>query len=280
MVLLFGGHAGSDVGRHGECPDLIAYTSQPYATGEGIRRRCGLLQRMESAGRVPEPLRTRILNELSNRFAAELDFTGTVAVPGRAIDYMLENMPETAALVSAYSGKEYTATQVDGPGGPERFLVSNETNFAANFTYLFSRESAGISEHMFFESGHATVLFWRVWGHAFVHYELLKTDGETSSYDIEVRVFTQSRVLRAILDSRLFGHFARRMFEGILKDIESAVHQLAGDSTPGDRLPSHFVTGLMSRLASETGVSTKSPSPISKAASRQGKLEFVGATPR
>lgn len=233
----------------GDCPGLERYMSQPYATDKGQQRRCELLREIESRGRVPSPpLRELLLEELSNRFAIELDFKGDVALPGRVVDYLLGNMPETAALVSAYSDKEYRATQTDATPGPESFFVTNSRSFAARFTFLSSRRLPGISEHIFFEGGHADVLFWRVWGNSFVRYTLRKNGGESARYDVKIHVFTDSRLLRTVLRSRLFGYFANRMFKGILSDIESAVHRFNDDSSPGEHLPAYFVAGLKTRL--------------------------------
>lgn len=244
-------HSGTTPG--GGCPGLAQYTAKPYATAKGERRRCDLLREIEGDGEVAsEPLRARVLQELANRFAVEMDFTGSVALPGRAVDYLLENMPETAALVSAYADKEYQATQTDGTPGPKSFFVTNGASFAARFTFLSSRTSPDVSEHMFFESGHADVLFWRVWGSSFVRYHLHKDGDKSARYDIRVHVFTDSRLLRAVLGSRLFRYFADRMFKGILNDIESAVRRFAGDSDPREQLPSYFVTGLNARLEGDS----------------------------
>lgn len=241
--------SGQAAAPGGDCPGLDLYTSQPYATDKGQRRRCELLQEIESRGRVAsQPLREKLLEELANRFAIELDFSGDVALPGRVVDYLLDNMPETAALVSAYSDKEYRATQTDAPPGPESFFVTNSRSFAAHFTFLSSRRLPGISEHIFFESGHADVLFWRVWGNSFVRYSLRKIGGDSARYDIKIHVFTDSRLLRTVLRSRLFAYFANRMFKSILSDIESAVHRFADDSSPGEHLPAYFVAGLKTRL--------------------------------
>lgn len=249
ICLTAGGSTHSDTTLNERCDALIGYTSQSHATEKGLQHRCGLLQEMESRGTLtPQSLRERILEELSNRFAVELDFTGVVELPGQAVDYLLENMPETAALVSTYTDKEYRATQADLTPGPESFFVTNTTSFAADFIYLSSRTSRSVSRHMFFESGHARVLLWRIWGNSIVRYELRKNSGESARYDIKVHVFTDSRVLRTVLESGLFGYFADRMFRGILDDIETAVRRFIDDSNPGEHLPPYFVTGLKARL--------------------------------
>lgn len=242
------GHAQSAPG--GACAGLALYKSQPYATEKGAHRRCDLLREIDRGGALSShPLRDEMLEELSNRFAIELRFTGTVELPGRVIDYLLENMPEAAALVSTYTGKEYMATQVDGISGPESFFVTNTDSFAADFEYLFSRTSPTVSRHIFFESGQARVLFWRVWGNSFVRYKLEKDGEASSSYDIKVDVFTNSRLLRTVLDTGLFNYFADRMFRGILGDIEAAVRGFTADANPREHLPPYFVIGLNGRLA-------------------------------
>ena len=212
------------------CPGLASYMSKPYATDKGARRRCDLLREIERDGGLSShPLRERLFQELSNRFAVRIEFNGDVELPGRAVDYLLDNMPEAAALVSAYTNKEYRATQADATPGPKSFFVTNNQSFAAEFTFLYSHISPAASQHMFFESGHAQVLFWKIWGNSFVRYNLRKNADGTVGYDIKVHVFTDSRLLRTVLDSALFGYFAHRMFKGILSDIESAVHRFAED---------------------------------------------------
>lgn len=249
ICLTAGGSAHSDTIRENGCEALIRYTSQSHATEKGFQRRCTLLQEIESRGTLtPQSLRERILEELSNRFGVELDFTGDVELPGRAVDYLLENMPETAALVSTYTDKEYRATQADTTPGPESFFVTNTTSFAADFVYLSSHTSPAVSRHIFFESGHARVLLWRIWGNSIVRYELRKDSRENARYDIKIHVFTDSRVLRTVLESGLFKYFADRMFRGILDDIESAVRRFTDDSNPGEHLPPYFVKGLKARL--------------------------------
>lgn len=250
------GLAHLDAVQSGSCPELSRYASRSYATEGGIRRRCSLLRNIERDKELAPPgLREQVIEELSNRFAVEIEFTGGVGLPPRVVDYLLEYMPETAALVSAYSGKEYTATQVEANGGPGRFFVTDNDTFAAGFTYLLTRTSSDASEYMFFENGRATVLFWSVWGNSFVHYEL-HGDGENASrYDITIHVFTDSRLLRVILGSGLFRHFARSMFRDVLADIENAVHDFAVDTEPAELLPPYFVTALKRRLHDADGFS-------------------------
>ncbi len=249
IALAAAGSIRADTPVDGVCAELGRYTSKPYATRKGLQRRCDLLKEMSNDGRLDPPsLREKVLDELSNRFAVEMDFDGVVALPGRVVDYLLENMPETAALVSHYTGKEYQATQSGSVPGPASFFVTNTTSFAADFVFLVSRETPTASEHVFFESGHARVLLWRIWGNAFVHYNLQKNGDENARYDIAVHVFTNSRLLRTILGSGLFRYFADRMFRGILGDIESAVAAFVDDPDPGIHLPPYFVTGLKSSL--------------------------------
>lgn len=241
----------SHIGRYGACPesDLILYTARPFATEQGISHRCGLLRAIEDGREtIPDPLRQQVLDELSNRFAVEIVYTGVVDLPGNAIDYLLGNIRETAMLVSTYSDNEYQAIQVDPPQGGKRFIVTNNDTFFAGFTYLYSYISQGNSEHMFFESGHARVLFWRVWGNSIVQYKLYKNDNGTSRYEVKVYVFTESRLLKTILNSRLFLIFSRRMFEDILKDIESATKHFAATPDSNDYLPTDFVADLKIKL--------------------------------
>lgn len=247
--LTVNGSVDADASTDGTCRGLASYESRSYATEKGVRRRCDLLREIETGDPPISPaLRNQILQELSSRHAVEMEFTGSVELPGRVIDYLLENMPEAAALVSRYTDNEYGATQVDSTPGPKGFFVTNNSSFAANFTYLYTRNSSSASEHMFFESGNAKVLFWTVWGNSFVRYNLHKQDKDASRYDIRVHVFTDSRLLRTVLKSGVFKYFADRMFKGILSDIEAAVGRFADDPTPGQRLPPYFVTGLRSRL--------------------------------
>lgn len=241
----------SRVGEAPGCPGpaLHGYISQSYATDKGITRRCGLLADIERHGALePGDLRVQVLDELSKRFAIRIEFRGAVGLPRRAVDYLLDNMPEAAALVSAYSGKDYRATETNIARDRDRFFVTNNDTFAARFTFLLSREGLRESEHMFFESGFAKVLFWRVWGNSFIDYSLSGIDASTSRYDIDVYVFTGSRLLRTVLNTGLFRYFAQSMFDGILDDIESAVGEFAADPNPGESLPPYFVTGLKNRL--------------------------------
>ena len=243
--------AFSHVGRFGACPEssLIPYTALPFATERGIGRRCSLLRLIEDRGQpIPDPLRGQVLKELTNRYAIEIDYTGVVSLPGDVIDYLLENIRETAMLVSFYSGNEYQATQIDPWHGSRKFVATNNDTFFAGFTYLYSGTSLDSSEHMFFESGYARVLFWRIWGNSLIRYTLHKNGDGTSSYDIRVFVFTESRLLRAILSSRLFLRFSREMFEDILRDIESATHRFSVAPNPEDHLPARFARELKTRL--------------------------------
>lgn len=242
-------HSGDS--QVGVCPvpGLARYSSRSFATEQGVRRRCALLQNIERDGTpLPSNLRGKILHELTNRYAVEINFIGVVGVSHRVVDYLLRYMPETAALVSVYSGKEYAATQVDGAPGPRRFFVTDNDAFAASFTYLRSNTSRDLSEYVFFENGRAEVLLWTVWGNSFIHYDLEPATVESSRYDIRIQVFTESRLLRAILRSGLFRRYARSMFKDILDDVESAVHGFAGDPAPNDALPPYFVTGLRNAL--------------------------------
>lgn len=233
------------------CPHsgLSGYTARSYATEKGASLRCALLAEIERDGELAAgELRARVTDELARRFALHIDFAGEVDLSRKAVDYLLSNMPETAALVSAYSDNDYRATQTDIPDGPDHFFVTNNDTFAAGFTYLFSRLRPGTSEHIFLESGFAKVLFWRVWGSSFIHYRLHENGEAAARYDIRVHVFTDSRLLRTVLSSGPFSYFAQKMFDGILEDIEMAVDSFALDPVPGETLPPYFVTGLKKRL--------------------------------
>lgn len=241
------------------CPeaDLTAYTTEPYASEKGVRRRCALLARLPSHGAMlPPALRERLNDELGKRFAVELQFTGSVTLDGEAIDYLMAHMPETAALVSTYSDKDYGATQIDATPGPAGFFVTNNDSFAANFAYLSSRITRDESDHVFIESGYAKVLFWRVWGNAIIHYNLDKKAAGRADYAITVHVFTNSRVLRTVLNSGLFKYFAGDMFQGILTDIETGMQRFSDDASPEEKLPPYFIDGLRDALAQGGDVET------------------------
>jgi hypothetical protein len=239
------------------CPGLSPYTNRSHATEKGARQRCSLLENIERDGDIaPKELRENVVKELANRFAVEIEFSGEVGLPRRAVDYLLENMPETAVLVSAYSGKDYRATQTDTPQWPEQFFVTNNDTFAASFTYLYSRPTTGVSEHMFFESGFAKVFFWRVWGNSFIHYRLRPAGESSARYDFTVYVFTDSRLLRVVLESGPFRYFAHRMFKSILEDIQATVREFAIDPEPAEVLPPYYVSGLKMRLRPALAEST------------------------
>lgn len=247
------GTADSSPTDSGGCAGIELYTAKPYASDKGIRRRCGLLQEIGRRGDLSaHPLRQSMLEEIANRFSVELEFEGRVELPGRVVDYLLDNMPEAAGLVSAYLDRDYGATQVDSTPGPPGFFVTNSSTFAARFTYLYSRSLATGSEHMFFESGQAKVVFWRIWGNSFVRYQLHRRDAESSRYKIDVYVFTQSRLLKAVLGSTLFKYFADRMFTGILDDIVTAVRRFEEDPDPGEHLPPYFIEGLNKALGQDS----------------------------
>jgi len=250
-VLLAAPGVDARIDRNPPCgaPGLEGYLSKEYATENGVRRRCDLLRRMaDGMEPLPGSVLDTIRSELARRFAVTIDFTGSVELPGRVVDYLLENMPETAALVTAYTGKEYRATQVDATPGPAGFFVTDNKSFAADFTYLRSRVSNQVSQHMLLESGYAKVIFWRVWGSSFISYELDKSDASNPRYDIRVEVFTNSRLLRAVLKSGLFRYFAGNMFDDILNDIQSGVRAFAEDPDAERTLPPYFVSGLRDRL--------------------------------
>lgn len=250
-VGLAGHRALADTNLNDLCPGagLAAYTDKPYASEKGVRRRCALLERLPDHGAMLAPaLRERLDDELAKRFTVEIPFTGSVALDGATVDYLMEHMPETAALVSAHSDRDYQATQMDATPGPAGFFVTNGDTFAANFAYLSSRVTPDTSEHVFLESGYAKVLFWRVWGNAIVHYQLDKGVAGAAEYAITVHAFTDSRVLRAVLKSTLFRYFADDMFQDILADVVSGVEGFLEDPEPEDKLPPYFINGLAATL--------------------------------
>lgn len=243
------GTADSLPASGGQCPGIELYAAKPYASDKGARRRCVLLQEIDRRGDLSgHPLRRPMLEEIANRFAVVLEFKGRVDLPDRVVNYLLDNMPEAAALVSAYLDRDYGATQTDSTPGPPGFFVTNSSTFAARFTYVYSRQLSAGSEHMFFESGQAKVVFWRIWGNSFVRYQLRRQGVDASRYDIDVYVFTQSRLLKTVLGTALFKYFADRMFTGILDDIVTAVRRFEEDSDPGEHLPPYFVEGLKNAL--------------------------------
>jgi len=256
LLLVVTGHPrdarpAGDAATPGGCDleEVAAYAAAAYATADGMALRCELWQRIRSAADVlPPVLHERMKRESTKRFTTVLDFQGRVDVSRPVVDYLLENVSRTAVLVSAYSERRYSATQLESGRSARRFTVTDGERFAAGFSYLWTRMSAAASEHMFFETGRARVLWWTIWGNAFVHYRLEKEDDRSSRYDIRIRVFTESRVLRAILGSRLFRHFAGRMFDGILEDIEHAVRAFEGDPRPPAGLPARYRAGLLERL--------------------------------
>ena len=220
-------HRASGNGIQLRCPDLIldetpVHDANPEA---GILLRCQLVNELISSGlNLNSPLGSLIEAEIVQPYGLEINIEKTTGLAKSALDHMLSDLPETARLINYYQHTSYQVAYTNRIRS--RFYASNHDNLSGSYIKLGGRIDTNDSHYNYFQSGQARLLFWRLWGNTIVGIHLKHKSMSRSVFQMQIRVFTRSRVLYGILKSRLFQHLTRSMVKDFLLDIEDAVRQL------------------------------------------------------
>lgn len=203
------------------CPQLdrAAHPAPP----DEFDSRCRLLDELERRG-LPRhgPATANILTELGRRYSTVVELAGEAPLPTPVLDYLLQELPDTARLVNHFGDSDYEVIFTH----PDRssFFATNNRSMQADFSYIDRRDTASGSNHLLFESGKSKLLLWKFAGSALLELGLEQAEGATK-YNMNIHIFSDSRGFHLFFKSALFKGLMQSMFKRILNNIVSAVRQ-------------------------------------------------------
>ena len=192
---------------------------------EGPERRCALWMRLIDRGLVlSSETGIQVQRELARPYATVLNLTGQASLPAAALEFLMEELPDTARMINFYKKSRYVVAYLDD--GRSRFFATNNRSMQATFRQFQKLKIGGASDYLLFESGEASLLFWRFKGSAIIEFSLAPR-GLKSHYDITVHIFTHSQGFHSFFESGLFRYIVGFMARGIIGDMTGAAKKLA-----------------------------------------------------
>lgn len=203
------------------CPELGP--PEQFSTPEEFEYRCKLLEELKERGLDPgAPVMPKILAEMARSYSTVIELAGDVPLPKAALDYLLQELPDTARLVNHYEHSSYRVVFLEP--NRSRFFATNNRSMQAEFTYIDSRVTEPESSHWMFETGRSKILLWTFAGSALLELGFVPQQ-QAASYTVHLHVFTDSWPFHLFFRSALFSGLMRSMFSNILDDVVGAVRR-------------------------------------------------------
>jgi hypothetical protein len=187
--------------------------------------RCALLVRLVAGGLDPgDDTGRHVLTELARPYATVLELTGDALLPAPALDFLLEELPDTARMINFYKNTRYEVAWLSQDRS--RFIATNNRTMQATFKRFQTPTADRASDYLLFESGTARLLFWQLNGNTIVDFHLEPRERATR-YSIKIHIFTDSPGFHSFFESGLFRYLARAIVQGIIGDMVEAANKLA-----------------------------------------------------
>lgn len=212
-------------------------------SGEGSYR-CDLAKKLDDRGMdTSTETGKAILEAFKRSYATVLEISDIAKLTRSALDYLLDELPDTARLINYYEDTAYEISYLNEERS--RFFATNNRNMSAIFERFETRFLPGTSSYLMFESGTAKILFWRFKGDAIIDFDLVDMNDD-AGYVLKLHLFTDSKGYHAIFDSKLFEYLMISMVRRIIGDAVSAANRLANSDGEFASMPPAFVGKLRS----------------------------------
>jgi hypothetical protein len=206
---------------------------------EGPDYRCALLMRLMEGGLdLGGDTGGQVLAELARPYATVLELAGDALLPGPAMGFLLEELPDTARMINFYKNTRYEVAWLTQDRS--RFIATNNRTLRATFK-RFNTRRAG--DYLLFESGTARLLFWQLNGNTIVDFHLEPRERATR-YIIKLHIFTDSPGFHSFFESGLFRYLARTMVQEIIGDMVEAANKLAESRDTLPAMSPDFIRNL------------------------------------
>ena len=152
--------------------------------------RCALLTRLIEGGlNLGGGIGRQVLAEIVRPHVTVLELAGDALLPGPALRFLLEELPDTARMINFYENTRYEVAWLTQDRS--RFIATNNRTLQATFKRFKTRTTDGAGDYLLFESGSARLLFWQLNGATIVGLHLEPGERATR-YNIKIHIFTDS----------------------------------------------------------------------------------------
>jgi hypothetical protein len=187
--------------------------------------RCALLTRLIEGGlNLGGGIGRQVLAEIARPYVTVFEVAGDALLPGPALRFLLEELPDTARMINFYENTRYEVAWLTQDRS--RFIATNNRTLQATFKRFKTRTADGAGDYLLFESGSAKLLFWQLNGNTIVDLHL-EPRKRATRYNIKIHIFTDSPGFHSFFESGLFRYLARTMVQGIIGDMVEAANKLA-----------------------------------------------------
>lgn len=153
------------------------------------------------------------------------EVSDSLPVSRARLEYMLNDLPLAAKLVSHYRDEPYTAEYLDG--AHTHFQGTKGKHLRGEARMI----SGSFSEQrlFYFGTGTAEIAFWTLKGPALMDFTYWPVNGKTSliAYKMKLLVFPGNGIINTIMNLGLFRKVVLGKVREVLKDITETTHRLA-----------------------------------------------------
>lgn len=191
---------------------------------------CAVFHELYDRGLQHDSPRGRhIYSLLSKKHRITYEIKGTLPIAAPVLGYLMEHIPFAAQLVNAYEGTSYKARYLDKKR--KRFHGTNGDTVSGVFSIVL--QNSDQSETVYFGTGTTRLLMWQLWGTGLVFFDYTPVQSEQISYRVRCMVFPGNSFVTSIMKFILF----RKLVNGILRDMITAIHRATREFAAGNRKP-------------------------------------------
>ncbi len=207
----------------GFCPDAKTLGPSPFVFDNTRCEEAHLLQ-SRGVGPANPQFGYPLYRFLGMEYRVIYEITDTIQVSRERLEYLLEDLPLSAKLVSHYQGQPYTAQYVDAA---RTYFQGTKGKHLRGEARLISGSYS--EKHLFyFGSGTADVAFWSLKGPALMDFVYWPVPGKphTVGYKMKILVFPGNSVINKIMNLGVFRKIVFNKIREVLNDITETAHKL------------------------------------------------------
>ncbi len=166
----------------------------------------------------------RVKKELQIDGRVEYVLRGQVPLGFASLNFLFENLPQTAKLVNAYRGTDYKI----------KYLDADKRRFLATIKGLQGRMNllsplAQTDRRVYYGDGEGYFLWWHLYGTALVMVDIAASRQQTCDYELRIFLFNESSFVNGLLSLGVVRWAIKGRIKAILEHIVQAALEFRQD---------------------------------------------------